>query len=169
VELVNSQLENRTAVVWTTSAGRLFDAASSLLGICQHTSYEAQAAMELECLARACTHLDHADPGLGDVPEMVGFLVDGVRRAMPKPCLARSFQAGFARVCADAVATAAAPGSLIGLTGGVCGNRLLLSDLSRLLNRAGYSPLLHQIVPANDGGLALGQALAGYLTLTKMS
>ncbi|MDR1430501.1 MAG: carbamoyltransferase HypF, partial [Propionibacteriaceae bacterium] len=168
LRLVASQLEHRVAVVRTSSAGRLFDAASSLLGICHHASYEAQAAMELECLARSCPHPGHAE-GLSDLPELVQALAHGVRGGVPKACLARSFQAGFASICAQAVATVAAPGSVIGLTGGVCCNRLLLSDISRLLSQAGYSPLPHRIVPANDGGLALGQALAGYLTLMRAS
>ncbi|MDR1238132.1 MAG: carbamoyltransferase HypF [Propionibacteriaceae bacterium] len=168
LDLVASQLQNRIAVVRTTSAGRLFDAASSLLGICQHAGYEAQAAMELECLARTCPHPSHAD-GLSDLSGLVQYLIDGLEHAAPRACLARGFQAGFANICATAVAAIAQPGALVGLTGGVCGNRLLLHDLSGLLKQAGYSPLLHRIVPANDGGLALGQALAGYLTLTKAS
>jgi hydrogenase maturation protein HypF len=190
--LVRSQLDNRVAVVRTTSAGRLFDAAASLLGLRHTVLYEAQAAMELEALARHCTHrlppslvpggsghtpsqAPHQTARSDPVEALVHHLVDGLRRGTPTCCLARHFHAALAALCAQAALDAigpAAPGSdtrgtTLGLTGGVSCNRLLVQDLTAALAGAGLGATVHHLVPPNDGGLALGQALAGHLTVTK--
>ncbi|MDR1710720.1 MAG: carbamoyltransferase HypF [Propionibacteriaceae bacterium] len=169
VRLVRSQLAGGVGIVRTSSAGRLFDAVASLLGICHTVRYEAQAAMELETLARNCPH-EPIRAQVGDaepVAELTALLVAGVRAGTSTCCLARAFQRGFAQLCADAIARHTRAGHRVGITGGVACNRLLASDLAAILEDRGYSPLLHRIVPPNDGGLALGQALAGYLTLAR--
>ena len=158
--LVQSQLENRVGVVRTTSTGRLFDAASSILGICHTVTYEAQAAMELESAARRCTHGHETPDNLSD---LVNTLVEGVRDHRPVPCLARIFHTCLARVIAQGLYSVHNEPTVIGLTGGVLANRLLTSELVRDLTALGHRVVRHQIVPANDGGLALGQALAGVL------
>jgi hydrogenase maturation protein HypF len=156
----------------TTSAGRLFDAVAALLGLRSHATYEAQAAMELEATARRCRH-DHRAPDLPEdataLPTLVAELIAGRASGVPLPCLARRFHTGLAEVtAAAATAVAAAHGQdLIGLSGGVAANRLFTGGLARALARRGSRLISHEAVPANDGGLSLGQALAGYLTLTR--
>jgi len=159
--LVQSQLTSGFGVVRTSSAGRLFDAAAAWLGVCQTVTYEAQAAMELEALARRCPHDHHVD--CGDVVGIVDLLEDGLNRGTPTPCLAKMFHQALASVLARAVNSAVVEPSAVGLTGGVFANRLLSSCLVRELERLGHRVVRHQIVPSNDGGLALGQALAGVL------
>ena len=158
--VVQSQLENQVGVVRTTSTGRLFDAAASILGIRQSVTYEAQAAMELEAAARRCPH-EH-EPA-DTLPELVNLLVEGMRNNRPVPCLARIFHQSLARVIAQGLYSVHNEPTVIGLTGGVLANRLLTAYLVRDLTNLGHQVRLHQIVPANDGGLALGQALAGVL------
>ncbi|MCL2653854.1 MAG: carbamoyltransferase HypF [Propionibacteriaceae bacterium] len=157
--LVQSQLRSGFGVVRTSSAGRLFDAAAAWLGVCKTVTYEAQAAMELEALARRCPHDHHVD--CGDVAGIVDLLEDGLSRGTPTPCLARLFHQALTSVLARAVNSALVEPSAVGLTGGVFANRLLSSYLARELERLGHRVVRHQIVPSNDGGLALGQALAG--------
>ena len=158
--VVRSQLENQVGVVRTTSTGRIFDAAASILGIRQSVTYEAQAAMELEAAARRCTH-EH-EP-VSTMPKLVNLLVEGAQDHRPIPCLARIFHASLARVITQGLYSVHNEPAVIGLTGGVLANRLLTAYLVRDLTNLGHQVRLHQIVPANDGGLALGQALAGVL------
>ena len=164
--LVASQLANHVGCVWTTSAGRVFDAVASMLGVCQEQTYEGQAGTELEAVARRCAHEHHAwEPEHSDLTTLIAAIADGARSGVPTPCLAAGFHRGFADLIADALLEAAGEHrpSMLGLSGGVAQNRLLST---RLRDRVG--PLLtHRVVPANDGGLSLGQALAGYLTVVK--
>jgi hydrogenase maturation protein HypF len=174
----------------TTSAGRLFDAAASILGVRQRVTYEAQAAMELERLARGCAHAGCAawrpDPGNGDgsaappdghvptdgaaaVRALLDATVRGALDGRDRACLARRFHSGLAAITAAAVNAAAerSRAEVLGLTGGVFQNRLLTSAVIAALGAAGGRPVLtHRLVPAGDGGLALGQARAGYTLLT---
>ena len=161
VALVMSQLRAGVNLVRTTSAGRLFDAAAALLGVCQQVTYEAQAAMELEAVARRCPHAHR--PGPLPLEGLIGQLIDGCQAGQPTPCLARLFHAGLAAVLAELVCQVDPAGTVVGLTGGVFANRLLSGDLIAELARRGRQVVRHRGVPPNDGGLALGQALAGSL------
>ena len=169
LRLVRSQVARGLATVATTSAGRLFDAVASLLGVRHDVTYEAQAAMELEACARACAHPEHARARYDDLGAMLAWLVGGVRAGRPAPCLARAFHAGLADlVGAAAVRAGRARGQdVVGLTGGCAVNRLIVADLRRVLAAAATRLKIHDVVPANDGGLSLGQALAGYTWLTR--
>jgi hydrogenase maturation protein HypF len=157
----------------TTSAGRLFDAVASILGVRHRVSYEAQAAMELERLATTCAHTECAvaDPARNSVRTLLAAVLTGLRAGTDRACLARRFHAGLAQLTASALVTVAARAGaeVLGLTGGVFQNRLFTADVLAALTPlvAGRWPVLaHRLVPANDGGLSLGQARAGYVLLT---
>lgn len=147
--LVRSQLTSGFGVVDTSSLGRLFDAAASLLGICQETTFEAQAAMMLEHVARPCTpHRDHPTSLETVVTKLLDPQLSVAQRA-------RNFHNDIAALLAHHLPKDARQ---LGISGGCALNRLLIDDLHFHTNQ----PLLqHQIVPANDGGLSLGQAVAG--------
>jgi hydrogenase maturation protein HypF len=164
--LAESQIDHRVALVFTTSAGRLFDAVAALLGVCQTATYEAQAAMELEAVASTWRGPVPDTAGDGaDLAGLVARLLDGVSQGQPVALSARLFHDGLAKITADALLASNPAIPVVGLTGGVFANRLLTRAVSSRLREAGYGVLIHQMVPANDGGLALGQALAGYLTM----
>lgn len=158
---VCSQLRAGVNLAWTTSAGRLFDAIASILGLCQQVTYEAQAAMELEARARGCHH--RHSPDVTSLADLVGWIVQGCQDRRPTACLAREFHAGLARVLAELVCSADPHGDVVGLTGGVFANRLLSADLMAEFAVRQRRVVRHRIVPPNDGGIALGQALAGVL------
>jgi hydrogenase maturation protein HypF len=164
IAVVRAQIAGGVAAVRTTSAGRLFDAVAALLGVRRHVTYEAQAAMELERLARECRHGACARAQARDVGEVVAAVVAGA----PPACAARRFHAALAGVTVRALTSVAeASGAeVLGLTGGVFQNRLFTADCLTLLSESPLPVLIHRVVPANDGGLSLGQALAGYLWLT---
>lgn len=168
-----------TGVVETSSVGRLFDVVAAILGIRARISYEAQAAVELEAAARTWAR-QVADPA-GSAPPLPlpvvaapdGLVLDpgplvrelaGPRCAgMPRGALAWSFHAALARASAELAARAATDVGLdtVGLTGGVFVNRLLLAQASARLRELGLAVVTHVRVPANDGGLALGQVAVG--------
>lgn len=163
LRVLAQQIPRGVGCVPTTSMGRLFDAVASLLGVCQQVSYEGQAGVELEHLARdgRPVALEFAVAGaVMDPAPVITGLVSGLRTDVPVADLAAGFHRAVALATAAAVGHAARETgiSVIGLTGGVFANRLLLHDLRRNLANSGYEVLTHRIVPCNDGGLALGQA-----------
>lgn len=165
IGILAQQIPRGIGCATTTSMGRLFDAVASLLGVCQEVTYEGQAAIELEHLARlgdatrwpiefAC-----AAAVLDPAPVVVG-LVDGIRAGVDRVDLAAAFHAAVVRATVRTSAECARSAGIptIGLTGGVFANRILLGGIRAALADDGFEVLTHRIVPCNDGGLALGQA-----------
>jgi len=168
--VIASMLRSGTGCTPTTSMGRLFDAVASILGVRQDVDHEGQAAMELEALAAATT--DVLDPATWrfDVDEVDGSLVldpAPVLRAAVGTVRGGSSAAAAALAFHAAVAAAVEAAALrvrdshgtgvVGLTGGVFQNARLSEDCRGRLERQGFRVLVHQLVPPNDGGLALGQ------------
>jgi hydrogenase maturation protein HypF len=172
------QLGTGLACVPTSSMGRLFDAVASLAGVCHEVGYEAQAAMELQALAEpAFTGRADGEPGAYPLPllapvsgplvwdagALVRAVADDVRAGVPAGVIGvrfhRAVAAAVVRMALHARGTHAV--STVALSGGVFTNALLLSLTSRGLREAGFEVLRHRRVPANDGGLALGQVVVG--------
>jgi hydrogenase maturation protein HypF len=163
LHVLAQQIPRGLGCVPTTSMGRLFDAVASLLGVCQQVSYEGQAAVELEHLARRGRGADlnfAVEDGVMDPAPVIAGLVAGLRAGAEPADLAAGFHQAVIRAttaavrhCADAAGI-----SVIGLTGGVFVNLILLGGLRESLTKGGYEVLSHRIVACNDGGLALGQA-----------
>ncbi|MCA2266832.1 carbamoyltransferase HypF, partial [Mycobacterium marseillense] len=165
------QLETGTGCVPCSSMGRLFDAVASLLGVRHRIDYEGQAAIELEALAESVGHrctlpslpLAVRPDGVIDPVPMVQTMVSALYAGTPPAVLAAAFHRAVAIAVAEVVAQVAGGTRLVGLTGGVFQNVLLLSVCRELLQRNGFEVLTHHIVPPNDGGLALGQATVSVL------
>jgi len=164
--VVRRQVERGAGCVPTTSMGRLFDVVASILGVRHRVSYEGQAAMELEALAERgrddhrVAGFAHAG-GIVDPEPVLRSLVAGVG-ADDEPChLARSFHRAVAdAVVGETVAIRAVTGPVpVALTGGVWQNALLSELVHAALAERGVPVLAHHDVPANDGGLSLGQAV----------
>jgi hydrogenase maturation protein HypF len=168
--VTRSQLESGVGCVPCSSMGRLFDAVASLLGVRHRIDYEAQAAIELEVLAEtACERavqlrMDVRDDGVIDPAEMLRAMVYALRAGVQPAMLAAGFHQAVADAVAEAVDVVAGAVRLVGLTGGVFQNVLLLRACRQRLQRAGFHVLTHRTVPPNDGGLALGQAAVSVLT-----
>ncbi len=153
-------------VVATSSAGRLFDAVASLLGLRDVVSYEGQAAMELEAAA---------DEVAGDpypLPVVEGEMIEIDPRPLVRQIVA-DLNSGepvgriggrFHRALAGAVVESCrlvrrrTGLSTVALSGGCFQNRLLTELVWDQLGRNGFEVLLHARVPPNDGGISLGQA-----------
>ena len=146
----------------SSSAGRLFDAVAALLGFCpDRQSYEGEAAMRLEAVADvAAAALPYANEnGIIDPAPMISAIIVGLRKGVPSSQLAGGFQSGLARAFAFAARETVASGKAkaVALSGGCFQNPALLNAV--LAELRGVPVLVHARVPANDGGLALGQAL----------
>ena len=171
LDLVVQQIELGVNSVDTSSAGRLFDAASAILGVCREISYEAQAAIELESLVKA-SEVEEAAAYPYDIVEREGELVVDPTRTILS--LAEAVAAGDGReraasqfhetvvaFCREVAGrlSAARGISTVALSGGVFQNRYLLRRLSRALECDGHTVIVNIEVPTNDGGVSLGQAV----------
>ena len=177
ISLIRQQIERRINTPDTSSCGRLFDAVSALLGIRGEADYEGQAAVEMESIADA--GVDAGYPF--EIIEKNGARVvsfDNMFRSIMNDLMSKtsvSFIAGrFHATIADVILSvcrilAKETGiNQVALSGGVFQNRMLLEMTIKLLEAEGMTVLTHQNVPANDGGIALGQAvIANCLILKK--
>jgi hydrogenase maturation protein HypF len=151
----------------TTSTGRLFDAAAALLGFTREITFEGQAAMWLEQLARTSTLVEpYSLPFVGaelDFRSLLRAVVEDRVKGRNIREIARAFQFGVARGLADSILALSRQHRVntIVMSGGVFQNELLLYDLKTLLAADGLELWTNHSVPANDGGISLGQAALG--------
>jgi hydrogenase maturation protein HypF len=157
-------LDKNVRTFATTSVGRLFDAAAALLGFTREVTFEGQAAIWLEQLARgASTAEPYLFPFVGAEldfrPLLLAVAQDRVRGRDVRE-IARSFQRGVAQGLCDAVNEISRGHAVdtVVLSGGVFQNELLLQDLKSLLANGPLQVWTNHQVPPNDGGISLGQA-----------
>lgn len=151
----------------STSCGRLFDAASAILGIRYEQSFEGEAATALEFKAmeyegdKVFECMDLTDGDVIATDRIIRYLAEEKLKGSDIRKLAYAFHymlaKGVARMAvakSDGIKTAA-------LSGGCYQNKLLTRLTEKELKENGFNVLLHSMVPPNDGGIALGQALYG--------
>jgi len=149
----------------TSGMGRLFDAVSFIAGLGPETTYEGQAPMELESLCSGTP----AKPYVFDIRKESGMLIIDPAKALTSALsergpgrakvIAERFHSGLALMLADAVSRISRDTGIkqVALSGGVFQNRTLLSLSMAGLERRGFKVFANEQVPANDGGIALGQ------------
>jgi hydrogenase maturation protein HypF len=159
-KLVNNNVRTFT----TTSAGRLFDAVTALLGFTEQVTFEAQSALWLEYQATTdgeavVVPFEYADGQLDWRPALRA-VIDARLEGQNVGAIARGFHIGLAKGVSQSVATLSAEHGVrtVVLTGGVFQNQLLLSKVNDSLTRSGLTVWVNRAVPAGDGGLSLGQA-----------
>ncbi len=161
----------------TSSAGRLFDAVSALLGVRDTINYEGQAAIELEQLAadvdrgrgraEAGGYRAALSPGAAGEPfqvrgaDLVREAAADLSRGTARPIVAASFQYGIVKLIEDGCAAVRDRYGLtaVALSGGVFQNATVLAAAVARLEARGFGVLTHGRVPCNDGGISLGQAV----------
>ncbi len=186
MKLLEQQLARRINCPMTSSMGRLFDVVASMSGIRQRVGYEAQAAIECEALASrwfASHTLDgitshyefewQPDRGAASFRSLLDQMRRDVLAGQDAGYMSAAFHAAvvslMVRWAEWAVKSVTPDCRAIALTGGVFQNALLLDMLVERLTALGIEPLIHRIVPPNDGGLALGQAWLGMHALAESS
>ena len=154
--VLDSLLRQGINVVQTSSAGRLFDAVASLLGLCHHMSHEGQAAMQLEAMA---AQVDSAIPypfaWMNQALDWAPMVEEMLRLGEPIPIAAARFHATLVDMMVAVAKREGLPS--VCLSGGCFQNRILLSSATRRLKEAGFQVWTHQEVPPNDAGICLGQ------------
>jgi hydrogenase maturation protein HypF len=158
----------RVSAPLTSSAGRLFDAVSALLGVRDTINYEGQAAVELEQLA------DPGEPGgyraavvAGDGPfrvagaDLVRQAAEDLAAGTGPEVIAARFHRGVAGLIEEGCVLARERDGpdTVALSGGVFQNLTLLRQAVTRLEARGFRVLVHSRVPCNDGGISLGQAV----------
>jgi hydrogenase maturation protein HypF len=167
---IQRMLTGGFAVPRATGAGRWFDAVSALLGVREHITYEAHAAIELEALASASDD-DRAYPfvlernGDGapftvDLRRVIRAIVHDLGECEDHARIASRFYATMAEVVRASCREARERHrlDLVALSGGCFQSALLTERSKARLEADGFEVLIHRRVPANDGGVAFGQA-----------
>jgi hydrogenase maturation protein HypF len=166
VSIVDSMLSRSLNTVETSSCGRLFDAVAALTGLASEVTFEGQAAIALEVIA---THSDQqyefdiedGEPAIIDFRAMIAAIV----RDISKGTAAGEISSRFHNTLSFAIVEICTRiRELIGLnrvclSGGSFQNAYLLHRTVQNLRTRGFGVFLHSVVPANDGGIALGQAV----------
>ena len=154
----------------TTSIGRLFDTAAALLGFTRPITYEGQAAIWLEQLARTATNQDgYAFPFAHnelDFRPLLFAVIEDRMRGRNIAEIARAFQRGVSQGLREAVVSVCGTHDLdtVVLSGGVFQNELLLEDFRSVIEGEALTIWTNHAVPANDGGISLGQAALAAFT-----
>jgi hydrogenase maturation protein HypF len=172
---LRNQLEHRLNTPYTSSVGRLFDAVAALANVRQQINYEAQAAIELEALIdpnETGAYPFDIDPVQRDVAaqipmvyqiglhSMLNSLLSDVYANSSASLISARFHNGLANLVEQLCTLIRHDHNLntVALSGGVWQNMYLLNQVFRRLKNSGFQVLTHRLVPANDGGVALGQA-----------
>ncbi|MBH0210217.1 MAG: carbamoyltransferase HypF [Nitrospira sp.] len=166
-------LRSGIASPWTASMGRLFDAVASLTGLCQQVSFEGQAAMAVQFAAEReweagggrvqgypielVTSESSDTKWMVDWRPMISAMLDDLRRGHRPELITARFHVGLAEGAVRVAQAAGLP--RVVLTGGCFQNGLLLTLVRQRLEALGFAVYSHRLVPPNDGGLSLGQAV----------
>jgi len=172
LEIIRQQLKRRINCPLTSSAGRLFDAVSALVGVREEIDYEAQAVIELEMITpnevdefkRNCysfSIVEHQGMRVVKLGEMFSMIVQDVKNRVSVPIISLKFHNTMAQIITRMCKLIARESRItqVALSGGVFQNRLLLKLATAALQREDFKVLTHHLVPCNDGGISLGQAV----------
>ena len=152
----------------TSSLGRLFDAIAALLGVRKQVVYEGQAAIELEVQAAiqharvypfSIERIGQGKPAQLDVRPMIRAIVEEIQQGVTRERIAGSFHWTIAEMLAACSVRVREQTGLqtVALSGGVFQNRMLLERLLERLEEQAFQVYVNRRVPANDGGISLGQ------------
>jgi hydrogenase maturation protein HypF len=170
IRLIRDQIDKKINTPMTSSAGRLFDAVSALLGIRKEIDYEGQAAIELEMAGRGrdfdgLLYPFQTEDQNGLRVIRLGDLLQGVTedllRGVPEALISARFHHTVAHIIGKICGELSREHRIrkVALSGGVFQNRTLLSLAKERLRKEGLDVLTHKYVPCNDGCISLGQAV----------
>ena len=161
---LSRMIVTRTNSPETSSMGRLFDAVAALLGVRSFINYEGQAAIELEALvdpqSPGTYQFGLNEAGVISAQAVIRAAVADLLNGTPASTVSARFHRAVAQLVAKVAERIREERKLnrIALSGGVFQNIFLLDETCELLQRTGFEVFTHRQVPANDGGISLGQA-----------
>lgn len=174
-QVIGTMIARGLNTVTSTSAGRLFDAVSAVLGIRRASSFEGEAATQLQFAAERCPAAERPEQVLQPderlrieddslvlaTDTLFARIVDARLAGESIERLAYAFHLGLSELVEAACLAARERTAVrtVALTGGCYQNTLLLALCAARLREQGFVVLTHSLVPPNDGGIALGQAV----------
>ncbi|MEA5600000.1 carbamoyltransferase HypF [Nostoc sp. UHCC 0252] len=175
LKLLNQLIEKKINSPPASSVGRLFDAVAAAIGICpEECSYEGQAAIAMEAIVDVSSLNNDKEtliyPFNFSISDSIYYidqrpmwqaLLNDLQQQIPQPVIAAKFHKGLANAIVEMVKHLYQENLInqVALTGGVFQNCILLQQVTKRLETLGIKVLTHSLVPANDGGLSLGQAV----------
>jgi hydrogenase maturation protein HypF len=175
-DILKRAIKRKVNTPLTSSMGRLFDAISSLLSVRDEVHYEGQAAIELEMIAdheveeeyRFHSHQDEMPMVIDPAETIRGIARDLIDR-VPASKISGKFHRTISRMITETCEAIRSKEkfSRVVLSGGVFQNIFLLSLVTESLKRSEFEVYTHHLVPANDGGISLGQAVVAHMRLFK--
>ncbi|NIT14359.1 MAG: hypothetical protein GTN99_09015 [Candidatus Dadabacteria bacterium] len=157
--------------------GRIYDAVSSMLGLCHFNEFEGQAAMKLEFIAEDYNSEDvyeysinlYPDEDLSSIiidwEQMVTGILDDLRTKVPAGIISAKFHNTLVDIIVEA-ANLIKEKNIV-LCGGCFQNKYLIESAIKRLKKEGFRPYWNTKVPTNDGGISLGQLIAASYILNK--
>jgi hydrogenase maturation protein HypF len=175
-DILRKAISKKLNTPMTSSMGRLFDAVSSLLSIRDEVHYEGQAAIEMEMIAdhgakEEYPFQNHKDevPMVIDPAEMIRGIVRDLVSGVPSSKISGKFHRTISRMIIETCEAIRSKEKLnrVVLSGGVFQNIFLLSLVTEELKRSAFDVYTHHLVPPNDGGISLGQAVVAHMRLSQ--
>ena len=175
LQIITQMIDRGFNTPQTSSLGRLFDGVTAMVGLRHRVSFEGQAAMELEMQSAegVDAHYDFQwDPGPTrriDIRPLIKGIANDMNAGMSRETIGGKFHQTLITLFTGLVEDLRKETGLdrVALSGGVFQNALLLSGLIEALERNGLTVYTHRIVPTNDGGISLGQAVAAAAIVRK--
>jgi hydrogenase maturation protein HypF len=168
-QLILNQLQKGTGAIQTTSCGRVLDAASALLGLCDVRSYEGEPAMKLESAAIDGRDVLQLKPQIYGNILCTSYLIKAIYDSLGRFSIADLAYTAHTYI-ADGLASLAVEQAQeegtknVGFTGGAACNQLLVNHMRRVIEDAGLRFWVHESVPAGDGGISFGQAVVASIS-----
>ena len=166
IDIVRQQVQKKLNAPETSSMGRLFDAVAALKGIRNEVTYEAQAAMELEVLSKSALNAANPYPfeienDVIQIGELLKHVIEDVQKNETASVIGARFHHTICKMAVDVCKRVREKTDIneVALSGGVWQNQVLLDLTRSALSKEDFVIYIHQLTPANDGGLALGQAV----------
>jgi hydrogenase maturation protein HypF len=171
MEMIFQMIRQEINAPLTSSCGRLFDGVAALIGLRGTVAFEGQAALELEMIQEAGEAAAYPwervkEEGMVNIQHssIIRGVVEDLRKGFSPGLISRRFHLTLievlTQVCLDLREEAALEKVVLG--GGVFQNRSLLAGLEARLQKEGFQVFSKSLVPCNDGGIALGQAVAAH-------
>jgi hydrogenase maturation protein HypF len=176
LQALRRQIDEKQDLPKTSCMANFLDAVAGLIGVRNTATYELQAAIEMERLARPFVstvksypfEIDTAEAGnIIPLRNLFAAVIQDIRSRQPVEIIAARFHKSIAEMAVDVCRQARRSTGLneVALSGAVWQNQILFDLVRRGLKREGFTLYTHSQVPTNDGGLALGQAVIANCSL----
>ncbi|MCS7138730.1 MAG: Sua5/YciO/YrdC/YwlC family protein, partial [Crenarchaeota archaeon] len=166
--ILKNMIEKKVNAPMTCGLGRLFDAVSALLGVCLKRTFEGEPAMMLEMIA--VDDIDKSYPFsingekeyIVDVSQIISSIIEDMNKHVPTGRISMRFHESIVKLTVDLAETISLEEDVknVVLSGGVFQNRIISSRVRKMAEERGLSIFYNNLIPTNDGGISLGQAVA---------